>query len=154
MVKKAIIHKIIEKVYDEFNGKCVPLQYIYEYVKRIEVEASYSLVRLALSAMAEEGKAQKIKLHRFYALYCIGENPRLVGVLDYRKVEECTSKLAPSFPLIQLAECALGRRPSGPPTLIYAVLLYYLMRMVRSEEIYSFTVLRDARDRLKIIIQK
>jgi hypothetical protein len=104
--------------------------------------------------MVEEGKAQKVKLHKHYALYCIGRNPRLVNVLDRKKVEECIFKLAPSFTLMQLAECALGRRPTGVPALIYVALLYSLMRMVKEKMIYSFTVLEDARDRLKVIIQK
>jgi hypothetical protein len=154
MVREAIIHKVIEMVYEEFNDRCVPLQHVYEYVKKMEVEVSYSLVRLALDAMVKEGKAQKMKLHRFYALYCIGKNPKLVETIDHKKAEECVDKLAPSFTFIQLAECVLGRKPVGPPTLIYATLLYTLMRMVKEKKIYSFTVLGDAKDRLKIIIQK
>jgi len=154
MVREALIHRIIEKVYNEFRGKCVSLQYVYEYVKKADVEASYSLLRLALDAMVKEGKAQKIKLHKYYAFYCIGKNPRLVNVLDHKKVEECILKLAPSFILMQLAECALGRRPAGLPTPIYAALLYSLTRMVKEKKIYSFTVLGDAKDRLKVIVQK
>jgi hypothetical protein len=154
MVKEAVIHKVIEKVYNEFNGKCVPVQYVYEYLKKAEIKASYTSVRSALDVMVKEGRAQKIKLHKRYALYCIGGRPHLANVLDHEKVEECVLKLAPSFTLMQLAECVLGRRPTGSPTLIYAVLLYSLMRMVRAKKIYLFAVLGDARDRLKVIVQK
>jgi hypothetical protein len=75
-------------------------------------------------------------------------------VIDHRKIEECISKYPKSFMLMHIAECVLGHRPVGSPVPIYSAILYVLARMVKEGKIYSFTVLGDSRDRLKIIIQK
>jgi hypothetical protein len=154
MVKEAVIHRVIEKIYEEFNGKCVPFFNIYRRVKKIEHNVSEALVRMALEVMSKDGKVQKIKLYRLYTVYCVGKNPQLGTIFDYKKAEECINKLMPSFTFMQLAECTLGHRPAGIPTPIYVGILYVLMRMVKEQKIHSFTVLLDARDRLKAIIQK
>jgi hypothetical protein len=154
MVREAIIHKVIEKIYEEFNGKCVPLFSIYERIKKTEHEASQSLVKAALEIMTRDGKVQKVRLYKLYTIYCIGKNPKLGVLFDYKKAEECVYKLKPSFTFMQLAECVLGRRPAGSPTPIYTAILYVLSRMVREQKIHSFTVLVDARDRLKVIVKE
>jgi len=154
MVKHATIHKLIEKIYTELNGRCIPLMTVVEYVKKVEPEVSYSLVKFALEMMAKDGKVQKVKLYKSYTIYCIGKNPQLGNIFDYKKAEECVNKLAPSFTFMQLAECVLEHRPVGSPTPIYTAILYVLMRMVKDQKIHSFTVLLDAKDRLKVIIKK
>jgi len=154
MVRGAHIHEVIEKIYEEFNGRCVPFFNIYRRIKKTKHNVSEALVRIALEIMSKEEKAQKIKLYNFYTVYCIGKNPQIGVIFDYKKAEECINKLMPSFTFVQLAECVLDHRPTGVPTPIYVGILYVLMRMVKEQKIYSFTVLLDARDRLKIIIQK
>jgi len=154
MVKEAIIHKVIEKIYTGFRGRCVPLMSIVEYVKKVEPGVSYSLVKFAMEMMSKDGKVQKIKLYKSYTIYCVGKNPQLGNIFDYKKAEECVNKLAPSFTFMQLTECVLEHRPAGPPIPIYTAILYVLMRMVKDQKIHSFTVLVDAKDRLKVIIKK
>jgi hypothetical protein len=162
MVKEAIIQKVIEKIYEEFNGKCVPFfsiykhikKTVYNHVKKTEHDVSESLVRMALEIMSKDGRLNKVKLYKSYVIYCIGKDAQLGVVFDYKKAEECVNKLRPSFTFIQLAECAMGHRPAGSPTPIYAAILYVLMRMVKDQKIHSFTVLLDARDRLKVIIKE
>jgi hypothetical protein len=104
--------------------------------------------------MAKDGKVQKIKLYKVYVIYCFGKNPQVSNLLDYRKVEECVNKLAPSATLFQIAECALGTRPRGNPNAIYVSILYVLARMVKDQKLHSFTVLVDSKDRLKVIVKK
>ena len=56
--------------------------------------------------------------------------------------------------LMQVAECVLGHRPVGSPSVIYSAILYVLMRMVKEKKIRSFAVVGGTRNRLKAIIQK
>jgi len=154
MVKKAIIHRVIREIYIYFRNRCVPLAHIVEHVKKVEPNASSSLVKFALEIMAKDGKVQKVKVYKSYTIYCFGKNPQMGNIFDYKKAEECVNKLAPSFTFMQLAECVLEHRPAGPPTPIYTAILYVLMRMVKDQKIHSFTVLVDSKDRLKVIIKK
>jgi hypothetical protein len=154
MVKEAVIHKVVRLIYTTYKGRCVTLGQVAEFVKKSERSASYSLVKLALDVLAKDGKVQKVKLYKSYAIYCIGKEPRLGETADHKKIEECINKYMPSFMLMQIAECVLGHRPVGSPSVIYSAILYVLARMVREERIYSFTVLGDSRDRLKVIVQK
>ena len=154
MVKEAVIHKVVRLIYTTYKGRCVTLGQVAEFVKKNEKNVSYSLVKLALDILAKDGKVQKVKLYRSYAIYCIGKEPRLGETVDHKKIEECINKYMPSFMLMQVAECVLGHRPVGSPSVIYSAILYVLARMVKEEKIYSFTVLGDSRDRLKVIVQK
>jgi len=154
MVKEAVIHKVVRLIYTTYKGRCVTLGQIAEFVRRREKGVSYSLVKLALDVLVKDGRAKKAKLHKSYMLYCIGKEPKLGEAVDHRKIEECINKYMPSFMLMQVAECVLGRRPAGSPGVIYTAILYVLARMVKEGKIHSFTVLGDARDRLKVIIQK
>jgi len=154
MVRKAVIHKVMRLIYTTYKGRCVTLGQVADFVRKVNQEASYSLVKLALDIMAKDGKVDKIKLHKLYTIYCVGKKPRLVDAADYEKTEECIEKNMPSAMLMSIAECVLGRKPAGSPTPIYAEILYVLARMVREGKIYSFTILRDAKDRLKVIVQK
>ena len=154
MVKKAILHKVVRLIYKNFRGKCVTISEVAEFIKKSELAASYSLVKIALDALIRDGKVKKVKLYKFYTIYCIGKEPKLSEAVSHEKIEECIAKYMPSFMLMQIAECALGRRPVGSPSIIYAAVLYVLMRMVKEGKIYSFTVLPDSRDRLKVVIRK
>ena len=154
MVKKAVVYKIVRLIYTMYKGRCVTLGQVVDFMRKVNQEASHSLVRLALDIMAKDGKVYKIKLYNQYAIYCIGKKPRLADAADYKKAEECIEKNMPSATLMSIAECVLGRKPAGSPAPIYAEILYVLARMVRKGKIYSFTILRDAKDRLKVIIQK
>jgi hypothetical protein len=154
MVREAVIHKVMRLIYSTYRGRCVTLGQVVDFVRKANQEASYSLVKLALDIMAKDGKVNKIKLHKLYTIYCIGKKPRLADAVDYKKTEECIEKHMPSAMLMSITECILGRKPAGSPTPIYAEILYVLARMVREGKIYSFTILRDARDRLKVIVQK
>jgi hypothetical protein len=154
MVKRLILHKVVRLIYGSFKGRCVTVSEVAEFVKKSKLEASYSLVKFALDSLIKEGKAKKVKLYRSYAIYCIGKEPKFNEVIEHGKIEECVVKLIPSFTLIQLAVCVLGHRPVGSPSMIYASILYVLMRMVKDKKIYSFTILPDSKDRLKVIIKK
>ena len=154
MVRETVIHKVARLIYITYKGRCVTLGQIAEFVSKSEHKASYSLVKLALDVMAKDGKVKKVKLYKSYTVYCIGKEPQLVDFVDHKKIEACISKYPKSFMLMQVAECVLGHRPSGLPMLIYSAILYVLARMVKAGKIYSFTVLGDSRDRLKVIIQK
>lgn len=154
MVRKAVIHKLVSLIYTTYRGRCVTLSQVVDLVRKSNQKASYSLVRLALDVLAKDGKVKKVKLYKYYTIYCIGKEPQLVDVVDYEKIEECIDKHPKSFTFMQVAECVLGRRPSGSPVLIYSAILYVLARMVRKRKIYSFTVLEDSRRRLKVVIQK
>jgi len=154
MVKEAVIHKVARLIYTTYKGRCVTLGQVAEFVKKNEKNVSYSLVKLALDILAKDGKVQKVKLYKSYTIYCIGKEPRLGETVDHKKIEECINKYMPSFMLMQVAECVLGHRPVGSPSVIYSAILYVLARMVKEEKIYSFTVLGDSRDRLKVIVQK
>jgi len=154
MVRETVIHKVVRLIYTTYKGRCVTLGQVAEFIKKSEKSVSYSLVKLALDILAKDGKVQKVKLYKSYAIYCIGKEPRLGETVDHKKIEECISKYMPSFMLMQVAECVLGHRPTGSPSVIYSAILYVLARMVKEEKIYSFTVLGDSRDRLKVIIQK
>ena len=154
MVKEAVIQKVVRLIYATYKGRCVTLGQAAEFVKRREKGVSYSLVKLALDVLVKDRRAAKAKLHKSYALYCIGRRPKLGEAADHRKIEECVSKYMPSFMLMQVAECVLGRRPAGSHAMTYAAILYVLAKMVKKGTIHSFTVLGDARDRLKVIIQK
>ena len=153
MVRKAVIHEIITLIYANFKDRCVTLGEVVNVIKS-KYNVSYSLVKLALETMAKDGKVVKAKLHDFYTIYCVGKAPRVVDIADRKKIEECISRHMQSFGLATIAECVLGRKPVAPPIPIYIATLYVLSRMVREKKIYSFTVLRDARDRLKVVIQK
>jgi len=154
MVREAVIHKVARLIYTTYKGRCVTLGQVAEFVKKNEKNVSYSLVKLALDILAKDGKVKKVKLYKSYAIYCVGKEPKLGESVDHKKIEECINKYMPSFMLMQVAECALGHRPVGSPSVIYSAILYVLMRMVKDRKIYSFTVLGDSRDRLKVIIQK
>jgi hypothetical protein len=154
MVREAVVHKIVKLIYSKYRGRCVTLGEVAEFVKRSEHKVSYSLVKLALDILAKDGKVKKVKLYKSYSIYCIGKDPRLTDVIDHKKVEECISKYPKSFMLMHIAECTLGHKLVGSPSPIYAVILYVLTRMVKEGKIYSFTVLGDSRNRLKVIIQK
>jgi hypothetical protein len=154
MVKEAVIHKVVRLIYTTYKGRCVTLGQVADFVKKSERSASYSLVKLALDVLAKDGKIQKVKLYKSYTIYCIGKEAKLDVTVDHKKIEECINKYIPSFMLMQVAECVLGHRPVGSPSVIYSAILYVLARMVKEEKIYSFTVLGDSRDRLKVIIQK
>jgi hypothetical protein len=154
MVREAVIHKVVKLIYTTYKGKCVTLGQIADFVKSSEHKASYSLVKFALDILAKDGKVKKVKLYKSYTVYCVGKEPQLVDVIDHKRIEECINKHPNSFILIQIAECVLGYRPVGSIILIYSAVLYVLARMVKEEKIYSFTVLGDSRDRLKVIIQK
>jgi hypothetical protein len=154
MVKEAVIHKVIKLIYTTYKGRCVTLGQVVDFVRKANQEASYSLIKLALDIMAKDGKVDKIKLHKLYTIYCIGKKPRLVDAVDYKKTEECIEKHMPSAMLMSIAECILGHKLVGSPSPVYAAILYVLARMVKEGKIYSFTVIGDSRDRLKVIIQK
>jgi len=154
MVREAVIHKVVRLIYTTYRGRCVTLGQIADFVRKSDQKASYSLVKLALDVLAKDGKVKKVKLYKSYTIYCVGKEPNLVDVIDHEKIEECIDKHPKSFMLMQVAECVLGHRPSGSPMLIYSAILYVLARMVKKGKIYSFTVLGDSRDRLKVIIQK
>ncbi len=154
MVKKAVIHKITRLIYAEFKGKCVPLGEVVDFIKKSDQNVSYSLVKLALDMLEKDGKVKRIKLYKFYTVYCIGKDAKFVEPVEPKKVEECVDRMMPSFTLMQLTECVIGHRPVGSPSALYAAVLYVLARMVREGKIYSFTVLRNSKDRLKVIIQR
>jgi len=154
MVKEAIIHEVIRLIYATYKGRCVAISEIAEFVKKSKVGASYSLVKLALDVMAKDGKVKKVKLYKSYTIYCVGKEPKLGKEIEHKKIEECIAKYMPSFMLMQVAECALGHRPVGSPSVIYTAILYVLARMVKEKKIHSFTVLGDSRDRLKVVIRK
>ena len=154
MVRKAVIHKVVKLIYTTYKGRCVTLGQVDEFIKKSEHSVSYSLVRLALDILAKDGKVKKVKLYKSYTIYCVGKEPKLGEAVDHKKIEECINKYMPSFMLMQVAECVLGYRPVGSPSVIYSVILYVLARMVKERKIYSFTVLGDSRDRLKVIVQK
>jgi hypothetical protein len=154
MVREAVIHEVIKLIYKTYKGKCVTLSEVTKFIKSSEQKASQALVKLALDIMIKDGKVKKAKLYKSYAVYCIGKEPRLVDAVDHKKIEDCIGKYPKSFILVHLAECVLGRRPVGSAAYVYGAILYVLVRMVREGKIYSFTVLRDAKDRLKVVIQK
>jgi hypothetical protein len=154
MVKKAIIHKVAALIYKTYKGKCVTIGQVAEFVKKSKQKASYSLVKLALDIMAKDGKVKKVKLYKSYTIYCVGKDPKLTNTIDNKKIQECINKYPKSFMLMSIAQCVLGHKPAGSPSLIYTAILYVLTRMVREGKIFSFTVLRDSKDRLKVIIQK
>ena len=154
MVREAIIHKVANLIYTTYKNRCVTIGQVADFIKKSENSASYSLVKLALDILMKDGKVKKVKLYRSYAIYCIGKEPRLGEVVDHNKVEECINKYMPSFMFMQVAECALGHRPVGSPSVIYSAILYVLMRMVKEKKIRSFTVVGGTRNRLKAIIQK
>ena len=154
MVKAAVIHKIVKLIYSKYRGRCVTLGEVAEFVKRSEHNASYSLVKFALDILAKDGKMKKVKLYKSYTVYCIGKEPKLTDVIDHKRIEDCINKHQKSFMLMNIAECVLGHRPVGSVAYIYGAILYVLARMVREGKIYSFTVLGDSRDRLKVIVQK
>jgi hypothetical protein len=154
MVREAVIHKVARLIYTTYKGRCVTLGQVAEFVKKNEKNVSYSLVKLALDILAKDGKVQKVKLYKSYTIYCVGKEPKLDNMIDHKKIEECINKYMPSFMLMQVAECALGRKPTGSPSVIYGAILYVLMRMVKEEKIHSFTVLGGTRNKLKAIIRK
>ena len=154
MVKEAIIHEVVKLIHKTYKGRCVTLSEVVKFIKNSGKKASQSLVKLALDIMAKDGKVKKAKLYKSYAVYCIGKEPRLVDAVDHKKIEDCIGRYPKSFILVHLAECVLGRKPVGSAAYVYGAVLYVLMRMVREGKIYSFTVLRDARGRLKVVIQK
>ncbi len=154
MVREAVIHKIVKLIYSKYRGRCVTLGEVAEFVKRSEHKASYSLVKFALDILAKDGKVKKVKLYKSYSVYCVGKDPKLIDVIDYKKVEECITKYPKSFTLMHVAECTTGHKLVGSPVPIYAAILYVLARMVKEGKIYSFTVLGNSRNRLKVIIQK
>jgi hypothetical protein len=154
MVREAVIHEVAKLIYKAYRGKCIALSEVAEFVKKNGLEASYSLIRFAVELLAKDGKVKKVKLYRFYTIYCIGKEPKMADFIDAKKIEDCINKFTKSFTLMQVAECALGHKPVGSPVLIYTVILYVLTRMVREERIQSFTVLTDARNRLKVVIQR
>ena len=154
MVKKTIIHKVINLIYAAYRHRCVTLGQVADFVKKREKDVSHSLVRLALDALVRDGRARKVKLYKFYVLYCIEKEPNLDEVVDGKKIEECISKYMPSFTLMQVAECVLGHRPAGSPSVVYSSILYVLMRMVKEGKIYSFTLLRGTRSRLKAVVRR
>jgi hypothetical protein len=154
MVREVIIHKIVKLIYSKYRGRCVTLGEVAEFVKRSEHKVSYSLVKLALDILAKDGKVKKVKLYKSYSVYCIGKEPKLIDVIDHKKIEECIAKHQKSFMLMNIAQCVLGHRPVGSVAYIYGAILYVLARMVKEGKIYSFTVIGDSRDRLKVIIQK
>jgi hypothetical protein len=149
-----VIHEIIELIYTAYSGRCVTLGQVVDFVRKANRKASQSLVKLALDIMVRDGRASKIKLYKLYAVYCIGKKPHAINIVDHKKTEECIERHMPSAMLMNIAECILGRRPAGSPIPVYLAILYVLARMVRKGRIHSFIILRDARDRLKVIIQK
>jgi predicted transcriptional regulator len=154
MVREAVIHKVANLIYTTYKNRCVTISQVADFIKKSENSASYSLVKLALDILMKDGKVKKVKLYKSYAIYCIGKEPKLNEAVDHNKVEECINKYMPSFMLMQVAECVLGHRPVGSPSVIYSAILYVLMRMVREKKIRSFTVVGGTRNRLKAIIQK
>jgi len=154
MVKKPILHKVVRLIYKNFRGKCTTISEVVEFIKKSGLGVSYSLGKLALDTLIKDGKVKKVKLYKSYAIYCVGKEPKLSKAVEHKKIEECINKYMPSFVLMQVAECVLGHRPTGSPSVIYSAILYVLARMVKERKIYSFTVLGDSRDRLKVIIQK
>ena len=154
MVRETVIHKVVNLIYTTYKNRCVTIGQVADFVKKSEYNASYSLVKLALDILSKDGKVQKVKLYKSYAIYCIGKEPKLSETVDHKKIEECINRYMPSFMLMQVAECTLGHRPVGSPSVIYSAIMYVLAKMVKEEKIYSFTVLGDSRDRLKVIIQK
>lgn len=154
MVREAIIHKVAKLIYMTYKGRCVTFGEIAEFVRKSDQKASHSLVKLALYVLSKDGKVRMVKLNKSYAIYCVGKEPKLTDVIDHKRIEVCISKYQKSFTLMQIAECVLGHRPVAPPVPIYASILYVLAKMIREGKIYSFTVLGDHKDRLKVIIQK
>jgi len=154
MVRETIIHDVIRLIYTTYRGRCVTLGQVADFVRKSEYKASYSLVKLALEVMSKDGRVKKIKLYKLYTLYCIGKEPKIIDIVNHRRIEECISKYPKSFLLMQVAECVLGHRPVGSSILIYSTILYVLTRMIREGKIHSFTVLGDFRDRIKVVIHK
>ena len=153
MVKRRVIKRIIDAIYAEFNGKCMPLTAIVERLREVGVDASYSSVRAALGMMAQDGRALKLKLHGAYTLYCIGE-AREPQAFSAGNVEKCIEELAPSASLLKIAECIIGKKPRGNITGIYLAILYTLLQMVKAQKIKSFTVIADARGRPKVVVRR
>jgi hypothetical protein len=147
-------HEIADKIYEHFNGKCVLTWEIVQYVKRLGYKAPSRTTLVALRYLAANGKMHMYKIYKDYAIYCFGREYKDENLFDHKEIRKCIEQHLPVFNVADIIECATGRKAEGRNIILHLDTLFELMRMIRERKIRYFVVTTDAKNRLRILVDR
>jgi len=147
-------HEIAEKVYKQFEGKCVLTWEIVQYVKKLGYKAPSRTTLVALRYLAANDKMHMYKFYKDYAIYCFGKEYKDENLFDHKEIRKCIEQNLPVFNLADIVECVTGKKAEGRNIILHLDTLFELMRMIRERKIRYFIVTTDAKNRLRVLVDK
>jgi hypothetical protein len=153
MVMVPHAHEIAEKIYEHFNGRCVLAWEIVQYVKKLGYKAPSRTTLVALKYLAANDRMHMYKIYKDYAIYCFKEyNDE--NLFDHKEIRKCIEQNLPVFNIADIIECATGRKAEGRNIILHLDTLFELMRMIRERRIRYFVVTTDAKNRLRVLVDR
>ena len=154
MVMTPYIHEVADKVYEHFNGRCVLMWEIVQYVKKLGYNFPSKCALATVRYLASNNKAHIYKFYRDYAIYCIGREYNDENIFDHKEIRKCIEQNLPVFNIADIIECVTGKKEGGNRVIIHLSVLYELMRMIKGKRIRYFVVTGDRKNRLRVIVDK
>ena len=154
MVMEPKAHEIADKIYEHFNGKCVLTWEVVQYVKKLGYKAPSRTTLVALRYLAANNKMHMYKIYKDYAIYCFGKEYRDENLFDHKEIRKCIEQHLPVFNIADIVECSSGKKAEGRNIILYLDTLFELMRMIRERKIRYFVVTTDAKNRLRVLVDR
>jgi len=154
MVMEPKAHEIADKIYEHFNGKCVLTWEIVQYVKKLGYKAPSRTTLVALKYLTANDKIHMYKIYKDYAIYCFGREYNDENLFDHKEIRKCIEQHLPVFNIADIIECTTGRKAEGRNIILHLDTLFELMRMIRERKIRYFVVTTDAKNRLRVLVDR
>jgi hypothetical protein len=154
MVNTPQFHELADKIYSNFEGKCVTMWQIVDYAKKLGYKAPQKTVLFSMKYLGMDGKVFTYRFYDDYNVYCFGRRYGAEDLLDHREVRECIKQNMPSFNLATIVECITGKKALGRNIILHLSVIYELMKMIRQKQIRYFVVTSDAKNRFRILVDR
>ncbi|MFP3131582.1 MAG: hypothetical protein RXR51_08425 [Nitrososphaeria archaeon] len=154
MVSIPKFDKLADEIYRHFESRCVTIWQIVEFAKKLGYKAPLKIVLFSMKYLGMNGKVFIYRFYDDYNVYCFGRQYNGEDLVNHKEVRRCIEQFLPTFNLANVVECITEKKAIGRNIVLHLAILYELMKMIRERKIRYFVATTDAKNRLKVLVDR